>query len=271
MSDPKAVVRDLGVGAGVGTLSGAFGIGGGIALVPYLVLRRRIPQKRAQATSLVMVGLAAGAGAVTYGLRGQVVWLAAAAVLSGGLIGSATGSHLVQRTADRWLQIAFGILLISAGIRLLWPTADAINSAADLATLRPGIIAVYVAAGFGMGLLSAMFGIGGGILLVPILVAFLGYTPQLAAGTSLAVMFPMALFGAYRQTKPGLANWRQGSIFGMGSIVGATIGATLAMAASSTLVRCCCAAFLIPVGMQYLLSGWRARISTPSPSDTGAP
>lgn len=264
MSDPRPIIRDLGVGAGVGTMSGALGIGGGIALVPYLVLRRGIAQKRAQATSLVMVGLAAGAGAITYGLRGQVAWLPALAILAGGLIGSATGSHLVQRTADRWLQALFGLLLITAGIRMLWPTPDVIDSSMDLPALHPAIIALYVGTGFGMGLLSAMFGIGGGILLVPILVAFLHYTPQLAAGTSLAVMLPIALFGAYRQTKPGLTDWRQGSIFGLGSIVGAVIGASLAMAASAAVVRWCFAIVLVAVGTRFIMSNWRALTSRPS-------
>lgn len=266
MSEPRAIVRDLGVGGAVGTMSGALGIGGGIALVPYLVLRRRIPQKRAQATSLVMVGLAAGAGALTYGLRSQVAWIPALAILSGGLIGSAVGSQLVQRTADRWLQALFGLVLITAGIRMLWPTTDALGSSTDLSAFQPAIVALYVGTGFGMGMLSAMFGIGGGILLIPVLVAFLHYTPQLAAGTSLAVMLPIALFGAYRQTGPGLTDWRQGFVFGLGAIVGAIVGASLAMAASAEIVRWCFAAVLLAVGTRFIVSGLRAMTSTPAPS-----
>ncbi|MGA0945173.1 MAG: TSUP family transporter, partial [Candidatus Nanopelagicales bacterium] len=52
---PAAGARDVGVGAGAGVVSGLFGVGGGIVLVPYLVLARGWDQKQAQATSLVMV------------------------------------------------------------------------------------------------------------------------------------------------------------------------------------------------------------------------
>jgi uncharacterized membrane protein YfcA len=263
---PRALVTDLGIGAGVGTMSGALGLGGGILLVPYLVMRRKVPQKQAQATSLVMVGLAAGAGALTYALGEQVAWLPALAVLIGGLAGSFTGSHLVQRTADRWLQGLFGLLLVIAAVRMLWPTSDAVANADEVAGLSLGAIAVYLGTGFGMGFLSAMFGIGGGILLVPVLVAFLHYTPQLAAGTSLAVMLPIALFGAYRQTKPGLTKWPQGLVFGMGAVIGAVIGASLAMAASSTVIRLCFAAVLIAVGGRFLIRAWRERrVATAAP------
>ena len=62
--------RDLAVGTGVGVFSGAFGVGGGILLVPYLVLVRGLGQKVAQATSLVMITLAAAAGATRYALDG---------------------------------------------------------------------------------------------------------------------------------------------------------------------------------------------------------
>lgn len=258
MRTPRSIVGDLGIGAGVGTMSGALGVGGGILLVPYLVMRRKVPQKRAQATSLVMVGLAAGAGALTYARGEQVAWLPALAILIGGLAGSFAGSHLVQRTADRWLQALFGLLLVVAALRMLWPTSDAIANAEELANLGLGNTAIYLATGFGMGFLSAMFGIGGGILLVPVLVAFLHYTPQLAAGTSLAVMLPVALFGAYRQTRPGLTDWRQGLLFGLGSILGAVIGASLAMAASSTVIRLCFAAVLLAIGGRFVVASLRA-------------
>jgi uncharacterized membrane protein YfcA len=266
MNRPPSIASDLGIGAGVGTMSGALGVGGGIILVPYLVMRRKVPQKRAQATSLVMVGLAAGAGALTYWLHGQVAWVPALAILIGGLLGAFAGSHLVQRTAERWLRGLFGLLLVIAAVRMLWPTAEAIGSAEQTPSLGLAIVAVYLLTGLGRGFLSAMFGIGGGILLVTVLVTFLHYTPQLAAGTSLAVMLPIALFGAYRQTKPGLTDWRQGLIFGIGSMIGAVIGASLAVAASATVVRICFAAVLLTVGCRFILASRRPTPSVTKPS-----
>lgn len=257
----RRVARDLGVGVGVGAFSGAFGVGGGILLVPYLAIRRGVPQKIAQATSLVLVSMAAAAGAATYALRGSVEWLPAAFVLAGGLAGAVVGAALVQRIHDRRLRALFGVILILAAVRLLWPTGA--PSTSDVPTLTVTGALLYLAAGLGMGVLSALFGIGGGILLVPILVAGFGYGQQLASGTSLVVMAPIALVGAIRLTRPGLTRWGEGARFGAGAIVGAVIGAVAALAVSGRVLTIAFAALLVVVGITMIRSGIRGEPSRP--------
>lgn len=252
-SGPTTLARDLAVGAGVGAFSGALGVGGGIILVPFLVLALHMAQKQAQATALVMVAMAAGAGAVRYAIGDAVAWGPAAIILVGGLAGAWIGSHVMQRTQDRRLQIAFGILLVIAGIRLMWPTQVTALSAEDLPTLSVAVAVGYAVSGLGMGILSALLGIGGGILLVPVLVTAFGFSQQLANGTSLTVMLPIALLGAIRLTGPGLTNWRRGSRFGAGSIVGAVAGASLALALSGPVVRWAFAVVLLVVGARMIL------------------
>lgn len=263
---PLTVVRDGSVGIGVGAFSGLLGVGGGILLVPYLVLVRKFPQKSAQATSLVLVAMAAAAGMVTYALRSSVAWLPAMMVLVGGIAGAWLGAHLVQRVRDARLQIAFGALLVLVGLRLLWPGDIPAADDAVLPALQVGLVLAYVASGLGMGLLSALFGIGGGILLVPMLVIAFGYPQQVAAGTSLAVMGPIALVGALRLTKPGLTNWRLGALFGFGAIVGATAGAWLALTLPGPLIRQAFAIVMVTLGARLVILGWRARHHAPDPA-----
>lgn len=250
---------DLGIGTGVGVFSGAFGVGGGILLVPFLVLVRHVPQKRAQATSLVLVAMAAAAGAVRYAVNGDVAWLPGLVILIGGLAGAWLGAHLVQRSPSAVLQVAFGVLLMIAGVRLLWPSPDAVEGMAELPALSPALAAGYLAAGLGMGLLSALFGIGGGILLIPILVAFFGYGQHLAAGTSLAVMVPIALLGAIRLTRPGFTQWDEGARLGIGAMVGALIGASVALAISGSVLQIAFGVLMLAVALQMALRGWRSR------------
>ena len=265
----RTVVRDGSVGIGVGAFSGLLGVGGGILLVPYLVLVRKFPQKRAQATSLVLVAMAAFAGAITYAMRSSVAWLPALMVLVGGIAGAWLGAHLVQRVRDARLQIAFGTLLMLVGLRLLWPGDVAVADDAVLPALQVWLVVAYVASGLGMGLLSALFGIGGGILLVPVLVIAFGYPQQVAAGTSLAVMGPIALVGALRLTRPGLTSWRLGSLFGAGAVLGATAGAWIALALPGPLVRQVFAILMLALGLRMAILGWRARHHAPEvpPSD----
>ena len=256
----RPLPRDLGLGFGAGAFSGVFGVGGGILLVPIQVLALHIEQKRAQATSLVMVMMGAFAAGITYALGGQVAWIPAIAILIGGIGGSLLGSLVVVRSANRVLQGAFGVLIIIAAGRLVFSvesSGDITSSVGfDWSTLG------YLVSGIAMGILSALFGIGGGIILIPILVTFFGYPQQLAAGTSIAVMGPIALVGAIRQTKPGLTNWRMGSRFGAGAIPGAIAGAAVALWLSGPILRAAFAVVLIVIGLRMLWQALRKQTST---------
>jgi uncharacterized membrane protein YfcA len=254
---PSHLARDLAIGVGVGAFSGALGVGGGILLVPFLVLFLHWQQKRAQATSLVMIAMSGAAGALTYTLGDSVDWRAAGVIVVGGLAGSLIGSHIMQRTADHRLQILFGALLVVVSIRLLFNTSTVVESpTADLSTMA---IVGLVISGIAMGILSALFGIGGGILLIPILVTFFGFGQQLAAGTSLAVIVPISLVGALRLSRPGLTDWAVGARYGIGAVLGAVLGATAALSVPGTVVRYIFAAVLALVAIRMIRTGWVGR------------
>lgn len=254
---PVAGARDVGVGAGAGVVSGLFGVGGGIVLVPYLVLVRGWEQKRAQATALVMVAMAATAGLIAYAMSGMVAWAPAVAVLAGGLIGAVAGSALVARVHSWALQVAFAGLLAVAAVRLI--TSPVPEAGGDVAAMTPALAVAYVASGVAMGVLSALFGIGGGILLVPLLVAAFGYDQRLAAGTSLAVMGLIALVGALRQGSHGATDWRAGVLLGLGGAVGGVIGAILAQVLPVTILTWLFAVLLLVSAGRLARAGWRAR------------
>ena len=255
----RRTAADVAVGTGVGAFSGAFGVGGGITLVPFLVLVRKVPQKQAQATSLVMVTMAAAAGTVPYAINGDVAWWPSIFIIAGGFAGAWLGAHLMQRSPGWVLQSLFGVMVIIAGIRMLGLAGVPDVPLANLEDPNVGLMAGYVAAGLGMGLLSALFGIGGGILLVPILVALFDYTQHLAAGTSLAVMVPIALVGAIRLTKPGLTKWADGARYGIGAMIGALVGASLALLLSGGFLRGLFGVLMLFVGAQMGWNAWKGR------------
>jgi len=248
-------------GVGAGILSGLLGVGGGIVLVPFLVLALHWQQKSAQATSLVLVSMAAVAGVISYAVAGNVAWLPALFILAGGLAGAWLGALLVQRINARSLQVAFGIVLIVAAVRLAWPTSS--TAVVDSApAITPVLALVFVLSGLAMGLLSALFGIGGGIVLIPTLVALLGFDQKLAAGTSLAVMIPIALLGAIRLTRPGLTQWSVGVRVGVGGIVGGVIGAQLAARLPTQALAAIFAVLLVVVAGRMMWIGLRGSRNT---------
>jgi uncharacterized protein len=250
-------VQDAGAGAGSGVVSGLFGVGGGIVLVPYLSLVRGWDQKHAQATSLVSVAMAATAALTAYAFSGSVAWLAALPILAGGLIGAVIGSAIVHRLESAVLRIAFALLLVVIAIRLVTEAGSADQSTPPALTAALAI--GYFVSGVAMGTLSALFGIGGGILLVPILVTLFDYGQLLAAGTSLAVMGPIALVGALRQTASGATNWRVGALLGIGAAVGGVVGARLAAVLPLEVLTWLFAGFIVLVAVRLGWEAWRER------------
>ncbi|MGI9196127.1 MAG: sulfite exporter TauE/SafE family protein [Candidatus Nanopelagicales bacterium] len=251
------LVRDLAIGLVAGVLSGLFGVGGGIVVVPILVLLVHVPQKRAQATSLVMIALAALAGSITYARDESVAWIPAVAIVIGGLSGSWIGTTWIHKVADRGLQIAFAALLILAAVKLAWPSGG--DGVSSLPAITPIVLVGYVACGLAMGLMSSMMGVGGGIVLIPLLVTFFGFSQHDAAGTSLLVMIPIALLSAFRLARTGLTDWAMGLRMGAGAIVGAVTGASLALALNADVVQTAFALLLAAVAAQMLWTAWRHR------------
>ena len=112
----------LGAGLMTGLLSGFFGVGGGIIMVPALVLIFAMPQKSAQAMSLAVMIPVALLGVFRYWRMPQVEMSFPIFVLlaAGGLVGTLVSTGLAGRLSDTILQRCFGVLLITVGIRMLW-------------------------------------------------------------------------------------------------------------------------------------------------------
>jgi uncharacterized membrane protein YfcA len=224
---PRRLLIEGIIGVVVGGFSGFFGIGAGLIAVPLMVLAKKMDQKSAQATSLVVVTFAATTGALTYAARDSVVWEATPIILAGGLLGSLMGSFLMNRVPVRPLQVLFGIVLIIAAARLIFQSFDSLTGAAP--DISGAVIAGYFGTGIVTGTISALLGIGGGIIAVPLLISGFGFAHQLAAGTSLAVMVPIAIVGAWRQTGRGFTKWRVGLNVGIPAGLGAAGAAWIAL------------------------------------------
>ena len=113
--DPRLVL----IGAAGGALSGFFGVGGGIILVP-LILLLIVPSRRvAHATSLGAIIALSAAGMVGFAISDQVDWIAGVTIGAGGVIGGAVGAHYMNRLSARTLKLIFATVLIVAGVRMV--------------------------------------------------------------------------------------------------------------------------------------------------------
>jgi uncharacterized membrane protein YfcA len=110
--------------------------------------------------------------------------------------------------------------------------------------------ALAVAGGFVIGAASGVVGIGGGVLLVPMMVLGFGFPQHLAQGTSLAAIIPTAVVGAATHQRQRTVVWRAVLLLGVAGVVGAIAGALVALSLPRELLARVFGAFL-------LFSAWR--------------
>jgi uncharacterized protein len=112
--------RLAGIGAGGGVLSGLLGVGGGLVMVPLLVLRAGYRQREAHAMSLGAIIPISLASVVTYGVAGEVRVAYAAALTIGSVVGARLGAGLLARIRERPLKIVFGLFLAVVAVVLVF-------------------------------------------------------------------------------------------------------------------------------------------------------
>lgn len=107
------------IGVVAGVFSALFGVGGGIVIVPLLVLALAWDERDATATSLAAIGLTAAAGVAVYAVHGEVQLTEGALVGIPGALGAVAGATVQQRLATRTLTLGFAALLTVVGVTLL--------------------------------------------------------------------------------------------------------------------------------------------------------
>ena len=118
---PKVSVYPLiGIGIVSGLFAAMFGIGGGVVIVPLLMLLTKLPPRIAAATSLATLLLTSMIGAARYAGSGHIDWLAAIVIGAPAVIGVLIGIQFQKRLPADWLIIGFGVLIIGIGLKLVF-------------------------------------------------------------------------------------------------------------------------------------------------------
>lgn len=185
---PNAIFLVL-VGIAGGILSGLFGIGGGTIIVPALAIWLSMPQKLSAGTSVLAILPTAIVGAATYAAQGHVDWVAAICLAVGIIVGAQVGAHLLQKLPVDAVQWAFMVFL-GIVIVMLWLVVPQRSDQIDMTFWA---VALLVVTGFITGILSGVLGVGGGVVVVPVLMFFFGANDLIAKGTSLLMMIPGSL------------------------------------------------------------------------------
>jgi hypothetical protein len=116
-----------------------------------------------------------------------------------------------------------------------------------------------VAFGIVVGLLSALFGIGGGLVMVPFIVLVLGEDQHLAEGTSLLVIVPTAIAGVIAHARRGYVDFGAAALLAAGGVFGAFAGALVALSTQQDALQTAFTIFLIVMGARMIRDGYRSR------------
>ncbi len=243
------------IGIAAGLLSGAFGAGGGIVIVPLLVSVAGFDQRRASATSLLAIIPTTITGSTIYFANGEVDLLAGAIIAAAAIVGSLWGTAILKRISLTWLRWLFIALLILVAIRMAF--IEPVRGE-PLAYSLPVLIG-YLLIGLIMGLSSGLFGIGGGVIGVPALVGIMGISDLIAKGTSLLVMVPTSISGSIANVRNALVDWRAGVIIGVSAAAGSFGGALVAFALTARLSSILFAALLAVLAVQLIVRTVRGR------------
>lgn len=114
---------------------------------------------------------------------------------------------------------------------------------------------ILLTIGLAAGVLSGLFGIGGGVVIVPALLLLAKFDPKTATGTSLgALLLPVGALGAWAYWKDGHIDLRASMLIAAGLFVGALLGAKLSLALEPVLLRKMFAVFLVAVAVRVWVS-----------------
>lgn len=256
MLEPVQYLLGATSGLLVGFTLGLVGGGGSILAVPLMVYLVGVASPHvAIGTSALAVAANAGANLIPHARQGTIKWRCAGMYALAGVLGAYGGSTLGKAFDGQHLLFLFAILMLVVGALMLRNRDNPGNP--DVQCRRENAPKV-IAYGSATGLFSGFFGIGGGFLIVPGLMASTGMPMINAVGSSLVAVTAFGLTTALNYAFSGLIDWGLAATFIGGGIVGGVVGAAASkrMSNHKGLLNRVFAALIFCVALYILWKSW---------------
>jgi uncharacterized membrane protein YfcA len=229
-----------------GLLSGLAGVGGGVFFVPALMFVAGWNITEAVAASLVIIIFSALSGTLRNLSSENAINWRATALFSVTVAPSALIGVAISRVSpDRVVEVTFAVLLLA----LAYPTA---RGRSDVPAENKIPTALVLVAGVAIGTLSGLVGVGGGVLMVPLMMVGLGLRPKVAIPTSLAVTFFTGIVGAAGYIATGFDRLFSLPPLIVGSILGAWLSVRLRDITPDNILRGGFALLMVVVALRLL-------------------
>ena len=258
------IILFLVLGIGVGTFGTLVGIGGGLICVPIFILCMSeggiYPyfQTAAQitGTSLVVVMANALSGTAAYIKQKRVFFKAAVPFALATLPGAIIGSKIVDGFSGTELDLYFGLFLLLMASLMGWNATHKHHS--DIADIGPDFqfpMGLGIASSFIVGFISSIFGIGGGVVHVPLMIYLLGFPVHVATATSHFVLACSSIFGVISHFLLDHIVWIPAICISIGAAIGAQIGAKISQKTKSKVILLLLSCAMFALGLRLIFLG----------------
>ncbi len=242
------------------------GIGGGIFMVPVLTLLYEFVPKNAAGTSLTVIVFTAVASTLNYARQKRIFWRTGLVLASTTVPGAYLGAWLTTQLSARDLGLIFGFFLLAVAVYIISDLGNAKRSGSrdagssqvfDLGLVKSGkTIAMGAGLSFFGGLASGLLGIGGGLLVVPIMTFAMGMAIHFATATSMFTMIFTSVSGVVQHNQANQINFESALLLALGAIFGAQVGAYTSKRISSKNLRRVFGIVVIVSGLNMILKYW---------------
>jgi uncharacterized membrane protein YfcA len=242
-------------GSLVGFILGVIGGGGSILAVPLLVYVVGVKSPHvAIGTGALAVAVSAFANLIDHARRGHVCWPTALLFATSGVGGTVIGSTLGKHTDGQKLLTLFGVMMIVVAVAMARRKG---GDAGELVKIERHKMLPILGIGAVVGMLSGFFGIGGGFLVVPGLIAATAMPLIVAIGSSLVSVTAFGISTAANYAASGLIDWRLAALFIGGGVAGGLAGGELAtfLAPKKRALSLLFAALIATVGIYVTIRG----------------
>lgn len=247
----------------IGVVAALIGIGGGSLNVPALVLLFAFASQKAVGTSSSVIVATSLSAAAAYAWQRRIDYRVGLALAAGTVPGSVLGAYATSFISTQILRVLFGLFMMAVSLRMVLSrkspsgTSEAqggwVRSLIDSRGVRfeyHAAILPGIAFSFFAGTASGLLGIGGGSLMVPVMTLLVGIPMHIAVATSSFMIIFTSSSAAVTQVIQGNVHFQYAAVLGVGSVIGAQVGARLARRIMPVRLRKVFGAFLFLIGLR---------------------
>jgi len=237
------------IGLGAGTLGSIVGVGGGVIMVPALTLLGLQPTQ-ISSTSLVAVSATSVSSTVEYSRQRRLDYKLSLAMAAAAVPGALVGAFLSKYFTPESFRLDFAIVLALAGLYILYKKS-VLREKEEKKTSAVKYVVVGVSC-FGAGIISSLFGVGGGIIFVPVMLLLLGIRMHRAAPNSQLILMITSIAGVAAHAYLGHPDYLAAAALSVGAFAGGQVGARLSRKAQDSFLQNLLGIFLLAVAGKFI-------------------